>query len=217
MPATASDVFEDSYPNLSTLHVPASAIDRYRTTAPWSEFGTIVISAGDGPVVPDPEQCAKPTIHYQNGKLSFKCATEDVEFVSEITDADIKKNYTAEVDLGVTYHISVYAIKAGYTNSETATASLCWIDEEPQKEGITEGDEVAVAEVKAMPVLIQSEGNGLMVSGAKAGTAISVYDLSGKMLGQATAVEGMTRVECSGSSGKVVIVKVGERSMKVMR
>ena len=198
VPSTTSDAFADSYVNYSTLHVLASAIDRYRTTAPWSEFGTIVTSDGDEHVVPDPEQCAKPTIHYQNGKLSFKCATEGVEFVSEVTDADIKKNYTAEVDLGVTYHICVYATKAGYTNSETETASLCWIDEEPQKEGIMEGDEVAVAEVKA-------------------GTTISVYDLSGKMLGQTTAVEGMTRVECSGSSGKVVIVKVGERGMKVMR
>ena len=215
VPATASNVFEDSHPNLSTLYVPASAIDRYRTTAPWSEFGTIVISAGDGPVVPDPEQCAKPTIHYQNGKLKFSCETEDVEFVSEITDADIRKNFTSEVDLSVTYHISVYATKADYTNSETATATLCWIDVDPQKEGITD-DADAVTEVKAMPVLIQSEGSGLTIEGAEAGTAIRVYDLSGKLIGSTTAVEGATRVNVSAASDKVVIVKVGDRSVKVM-
>ena len=95
VPSTTSDAFEDSYINLSTLHVPASAIESYRTTAPWSEFGTFMTLDGDEPVIPDPEQCAKPTIHYQNGKLSFKSATEGVEFVSEITDADIKKNYTS--------------------------------------------------------------------------------------------------------------------------
>ena len=211
VPATASNVFEDSYPNHSTLHVPASAIESYRTTAPWSKFGTIVTLDGDEPVL---QQCAKPTIHYQNGQLSFQCATEGVEFISEITDSDIKKSYTAEVDLSVTYHISVYATKAGYTDSEAATATLCWIDVEPQKEGIT-GD--AVTEVKAMPVLIQSEGSGLTIEGAEAGTPIRVYDLSGRLIGNTIAVEGATRVNVAAAAEKVVIVKVGERSVKVRR
>ena len=39
---TASTAFNDSPIQLSTLHVPASAIDSYRTTEPWSRFGTIV-------------------------------------------------------------------------------------------------------------------------------------------------------------------------------
>jgi hypothetical protein len=41
-PGTGSDVFEDSPISNSTLHVPASAIDAYRTTEPWSGFGSIV-------------------------------------------------------------------------------------------------------------------------------------------------------------------------------
>jgi len=101
----------------------------------------------------------------------------------------------------------------GYTNSETATATLCWIDVEPQKEGITDD---AVTEVKAMPVLIQSEGNGLTIEGAEAGTPISVYDLSGRLIGNTTAVEGATRVNVAAAAEKVVIVKVGERSVKVL-
>ena len=36
------DVFDDTYINLATLHVPASAIEDFRTTKPWSEFGHIV-------------------------------------------------------------------------------------------------------------------------------------------------------------------------------
>ena len=203
--------------NNATLYVPAGTIDKYKATEGWQDF--LFIEEGDGGgggITPEEKVCAKPTIHYQNGKLTFKSATEGVEFVSEITDADIKKSYAAEVDLSVTYHITVYATREGYTNSETATATLCWIDVEPQKEGITEGDEDAVAEVKAMPVLIQREGNGLMVNGAKAGTAISVYDLSGKLIGNTIAGEGTTMVQTA-TSEKVVVVKVGERSVKVRR
>jgi hypothetical protein len=72
-----------------------------------------------------------------------------------------------------------------------------------------------VREVKAMPVLIQHNGGELIISGTKAGTAISVYDLS-KLVGNTTATEGSTRVQTA-TSEKVVIVKVGERSVKVAR
>lgn len=206
----------ESYIEYSTLHVPASAIDAYRATEHWSKFGKIVALDGEEPVVPEPEQCAKPNIYYANGKLSFKSATEGVQFVSEITDADVKKNYTTEVDLSVTYTISVYATKDGYTNSEVATATLCWIDVDPQKEGITELDEDVVPGVKAIPVLMQFEGSSLVVSGAKEGTPISIYDLSGHLLGSTTATNGTTRVQASNNE-KVVIVKVGERTVKVAR
>ena len=53
-----------------------------------------------------------------------------------------------------------------------------------------------------------------MVNGAKAGTAIRVYDLSGKLIGNTTATEGATRIQTVASK-KMVIVKVGERSEKV--
>ena len=55
-----------------------------------------------------------------------------------------------------------------------------------------------------------------MVSGAKEGTPISIYDLSGHLLGSTTATNGTTRVQASNNE-KVVIVKVGERAVKVAR
>jgi len=53
----------------------------------------------------------------------MSCATEGVEYVTDIADADIKKHYDATISLTATYTISVYAMKTGYDNSETATIS----------------------------------------------------------------------------------------------
>ena len=40
--------FEGSYVEYATLHVPASALEVYRSTKPWSEFGSIVAIEGTG-------------------------------------------------------------------------------------------------------------------------------------------------------------------------
>ena len=216
MRSTSSDAFEDSYIEYSTLHVPASAIERYKTTKPWSGFGKIVTLEGEEPVVPVPEQCAKPKIFYDNNRLSFTSETEGVTFKYSITDSDVKNDVGNEVNLNVTYHISVNATKEGYMDSEVAMATLCWIDVDPQKEGITELDGDVVPSVKAMPVLMQFEGRSLMVSGVKVGTPIRVYDLSGRLLGSATATSGTTRVMAQNSE-KVVVVKIGERVVKISK
>ena len=41
VPSTDVDAFYNSDIEKATLHVPASAIEAYKTTAPWSGFGTI--------------------------------------------------------------------------------------------------------------------------------------------------------------------------------
>ena len=42
VPSASSDAFDGSYPEYITLHVPSNALESYKTTAPWSSFGTIV-------------------------------------------------------------------------------------------------------------------------------------------------------------------------------
>ncbi len=203
--------------NNATLYVPVGTIDKYNATNGWKDFLFIEEgNGGGGGETPEEKVCEKPTIHYQNGKLTFKCATEGALCHSTITDSDIASYDFNDVDLTVTYHISVYATKDGYTNSETAKATLCWIDVEPQKEGITDEDEDAVAQVKAVPVLIQAEGNMMTINGATAGTPINVYDLNGRQLSNTTAAEGETRFNVV-TNEKVVLVKVGEKVVKVQR
>ena len=41
VPSTAASAFEGSYIEYSTLHVIGSSLSSYKTTAPWSGFGTI--------------------------------------------------------------------------------------------------------------------------------------------------------------------------------
>ena len=159
-----------------------------------------------------PKKCATPTISYHNGKLTFECATEGAEFKSTITDSDITSYNSNEVQLGVTYIITVYAIKAGYKNSDVATATLCWIDVEPKTEGITN----ITANVRALPLLIQTNGSTLTVSGADDGTTISVYSINGIKEGSAISQNGAATIPTTLQSGSAAIVKVGNKSIKVV-
>jgi hypothetical protein len=62
-------------------------------------------------------------------------------------------------------------------------------------------------------VLINDE---IVVKNADPGTPISIYDLSGRLLGSTKVTEGITKVQTT-LNDKVVIVKVGDRSVKVAR
>ena len=41
VPSASSDAFDGSYPEYITLHVPSNALESYKSTTPWSSFGTI--------------------------------------------------------------------------------------------------------------------------------------------------------------------------------
>ena len=212
-----ADAFEGSLIEYATLHVPAALVNEYRQTEPWSGFGAIVATDSDTPEEPEePEEletpkCATPTISHLQGQLTFECETEDVEYVYEITDTDIKKGYTNKVDLSVTYNINVYATKAGYDNSDVATATLCWIDVTPTGENVVVGQ----TEVRAMPVLIESDGGVLTVKGGAEGTPVSVYDTAGRKVGSATATAQTTRISTTLRNGDIGIIRIGERAVKV--
>ncbi len=157
-------------------------------------------------------KCATPTISYNNGQLSFSCETENVVFNSSITDADINTYKTAIIQLGATYNISVYATKYGYDDSDVATATLCWIDATPQTEGITNG----VAQITARPVLVKADNGFITVEGADDGTNVCIYTTDGKQVGSAISHNNAATIATNMRPGSIAIVKVGEKSVKVV-
>lgn len=209
VPNTANDAFENSYIEYSTLHVPSESVNAYKAAEPWKIFKEIVAIDGETPETP---KCEKPTIIYANGQLNFASTTDDVEFISEITDSDIKKNYEATVTLTATYNISVYTTKTGYDNSDVATATLCWIDKEPTTEGITNG----IAQISSKAVLIQSEGGMISLQGVDDGTQISAYTADGVLAGSTISRNGGALLNTNLRPGTTVIMKIGEKSIKVV-
>ena len=210
--------FDNSFSYFNqTLYVLEASKDKYMNSEPWSKFAFVKIWTGN---TNEPEiRCANPTISYNNGKLTFECETEGAVCESTITNEDIKAYTGNEVQLCVTYHISVYATRPDCDNSETVTATLCWIDADPKiisGEGTYYGDDTALASVRATPVLIQNYGSVLTISGVDAGTAVNVYDMAGRMVGYAIASTGSTTVDTSLHSGEIGIVKIGEKSVKVI-
>ena len=211
-----TSTFSDNTYYNATLYVPTGTIDKYKATEGWKKFLFYEERNGGGSTPPVPEQCSKPTIYYTNGKLSYKSETEGVTFQSTITDTDMGAYSSDEVDLTVTYHISVYAMKEGYENSETAEATLCWIEVDPQKEGITEDTPTEAKQLQALPVLIQAEDGQFSVEGAPEGTKVAVYDAGGVELGAAVSRSGKTLVPARLPKGSIAIVKIGERRVKVV-
>lgn len=211
--SSSNQEFSTNTFNNATLYVPKGTIEKYKATEGWKDF--LFIEEGTGPngggEAPETKKCATPTIGYQNGKLTFNCETEGATCQYTITDDDIKSGNANELQLGVTYHISVYATKAGYNNSEAATATLCWIDIEPKAEGVTNG----VANVHAKAVVIQTANRCVSVNGLDDGVKVSVYDIRGTEVGSAVNYSGSVNINTNLVPGSIAIVKIGEKSIKV--
>ena len=77
-------------------------------------------------------------------------------------------------------------------------------------------DEDAIAEVQAVPVLIQTQGNTITVEGAEAGTEIILYGMNGVQLDSVIATTGIASLSTSRLSGSVAIVKIGNKTVKVL-
>ena len=82
------------------------------------------------------------------------------------------------------------------------------------EEGAPSG--IGVANVKAMPVLIQGDDGVLHISGAPEGTAINVYEIGGQLVGSAKASSDTTVIPTTLPQGSIAIVKIGDKAVKVL-
>lgn len=159
VPTTDSYAFYKTSIENATLHVPAASVDSYKETAPWSGFGSKVALNGTIEPVIIPK-CETPTISFVDGKLTFTCNTDDVEFISQITASDAKNYYDSSIALTKKYTVSVYASKEGYENSETVTKEFSFggnSGEISDVFGDINGDGVVdVADVTALVNIIMS-------------------------------------------------------------
>lgn len=202
------------YPNIfgtqdlsaATLYVPASKAEYYQTTEPWTKFGTVKTLEGDTPVIPT--ACEKPAIAFENGKLLFTSGTNGAKYHCTIASSDMKNNELNEsgvVDLEACYDIYVYATADGCTQSETATAKLYWV----KADGVLSG----INQVERRGIVVSSDNGFVNVSGLNDGEQAALYSTEGKLLGMQSAQGGaciFTTFE------KVVIVKIGDSSFKVL-
>ena len=204
LPSIGFDIFRDSNIESATLHVPSSAISYYQTTEPWSGFGTIKTLEGTDVGT---KKCETPTISFADGKLTFSCATEEVEYVSEVICSDVNKYYSNEINLAACYDITVTAMKAGFSNSDKATAKLYWLTSSGSH------DETNINNVSMRGIAIQSDGGFITISGLNNNEKVSFYGIDGKSLGSATAINGTTSF--AAQSGSIVVAKIGKESIKI--
>ncbi len=115
MPSAYTSTFQESNIEYATLHVPVELLEDYRAVEPWKNFGSIVAIT---------QKCETPIITFVDGKLKFSCDTEGVEYVYEMSTAGVIQGSSSEMPCGGTYHVSVYATKAGYEDSDVATKDI---------------------------------------------------------------------------------------------
>lgn len=193
----------------SRLYVPEGTSDIYRTTEPWSSFKYIVEHDGGQS---ETKVCDTPAITYEDGELVFSSSTDGAEYHYTITDSDITSNaYSADgrIQLAATYEISVYASASGHKNSETATATLCFIDADLSTDGIA-----AVSPKRG--IVITSRGGIVTVSGLDSGERVCLYGTSGVMLASAEAgYDGTATLNTGGTTG-AALLKAGANTVKIM-
>ena len=193
----------------SRLYVPEGTSDIYRTTEPWSSFKYIVEHDGGQS---ETKVCDTPAITYEDGELVFSSSTDGAEYHYTITDSDITSNaYSADgrIQLAATYEISVYASASGHKNSETATATLCFIDADLSTDGIA-----AVSPKRG--IVITSRGGIVTVSGLDSGERVCLYGTSGVMLASAEAGSDGTATLNTGGTTGAALLKAGANTVKIM-
>ncbi len=109
-----SNVFPTSVYSNAALNVPSGKKIVYQNTSGWKKFENMSESS----------KCAKPIISYSNGKISFSCETEGVEFHYTISNTNSSTGVGSSVNFSPTVNISVYASKSGFANSDTSTAEI---------------------------------------------------------------------------------------------
>ena len=200
-PDADQSLFEDSYIEHATLYVPNEALEQYKTADVWKDFGIIKTLEGD---YGEETQCATPIISYMEGKLQFMSETDGANcyYSINVPDSKLEKTYAEDgkVDLTGCYNIECYARANGYTQSETATATLYWL--------YADGDDDAnnINLVKTRGVMVTTDSD-ITISGLNDGEVVTFYSVNGVNLGSAKAVQGVLHFARPNESIVIAMIK----------
>ncbi|MBR2360698.1 MAG: leucine-rich repeat protein [Bacteroidaceae bacterium] len=155
--------------------------------------------------------CETPTISYKDGKLTFECATEGAECVTNIVSEDFLEHIGSEMELTLTYQVNVYAKAEGYAKSPVTIATICWIECDHKS------DAHGVEAIPATVVLIKADNGIVTIQGLEKGTPVAVYTTAGTEVANGVAEEDtILTLDTRMQKGDVVIVKMGNKSVKVV-
>lgn len=190
------------------VFVPDASIEQYKSHEIWGKFWNIY------PISQSIEktQCEKPTILYVDGKLKIESSTSGSRCFYSISDADIVSDIpvNGDINLTATYKITAYAGADGYGYSETATATLCYID------GTFKTDGIETPQAAKRAVVISSHDGILTISGIEPGEEVSLYSISGSKISSVKASSSSVSLDGKSLRSNVGIVKIGNESIKVL-
>ena len=124
-------VFTDGNYFTINLYVPKGSKSSYQTTEGWKNFYNIIEEDPENKDSENKENCATPTISYEDGEITFYSETPNATFHYEISSGDMGAGVSTtntSVSLSGEYKISVYATAVGYNASEITTATLQWTE-----------------------------------------------------------------------------------------
>jgi hypothetical protein len=100
----------------------------------------------------------------------------------------------------------------GYENSDTVNATLCWIENGDSNEDNTTN----IISIPAVAVLVTSANGVVTVSCSLEGESVEVYTTDGTLVGAAAITNGSSTIQSGLSKGSVAIVKIGDKSVKIV-
>ena len=209
-PTVGSDNFTESQYTDITLFVPVGALKTYQNADTWKNFWDIREEGTTETPEEDVQICVTPVITYKNSGLDITTETDGTEIHTDITCSDANSYNGDRIDLSATYSITTYATKSGYLNSETVTATLCWIAVSGSSE------ENSIIEVEAIPVLITCNNGTINICGGKEGAEVVVYTTSGVAVGNATITNGNASISTELAMGEIAVVNIAGKGIKIV-
>ena len=144
--------------------------------------------------------------------MKIESSTSGSRCFYSISDADIVSDIpvNGDINLTATYKITAYAGADGYGYSETATATLCYID------GTFKTDGIETPQAAKRAVVISSHDGILTISGIEPGEEVSLYSISGSKISSVKASSSSVSLDGKSLRSNVGIVKIGNESIKVL-